>query len=79
MSITEYFQGLGLTPEDDKWEQPQFRIVHPEDVLERELTGPVNRLLDAAVAWVRLRNPGLDEDRVHRRAQNLIEDFKELA
>ena len=49
MSITKYFQSLGLTPEDDKWKQPQFPIVHPEDVLEQELTGPVNRLLDAAV------------------------------
>ena len=79
MSITEYFQSLGLTPDDDKWEQPQSRIVHPEDVLEQEMTGPVNRLLDAAVAWVRARNPRLDEDRVYRQAEHLVEDFKELA
>ena len=79
MTYVEYFQSLELTPEDDKWEQPQFPIVHPEDVLERELTGPVNRLLEAAADWVRLRNPRLDEDRVYRQAEHLVDDFKELA
>ena len=75
--VVEYFQSLGLTPEDDKWEQP-LRIVHPEDVLELQQPA-VNRLLEAAADWVRLRNPGLDEDRVYRQAEHLVDDFKELA
>ena len=78
MSITEHFESLGLTPDDDKWEQPQFRIVYPEDVLELQQP-TVNRLLEAAADWVRLRNPGLDEDRVYRQAEHLVDDFKELA
>ena len=72
-----HLKSLGLTPEDDKWEQP-LRIVHPEDVLELQQPA-VNRLLEAAADWVRLRNPGLDEDRVYRQAEHLVDDFKELA
>ena len=73
-----HLKSLGLTPEDDKWEQPQFPIVHPEDVLELQQPA-VNRLLEAAADWVRARNPRLDEDRVYRQAEHLVDDFKELA
>jgi len=78
MTYVEYFQSLGLTPEDNEWVSPQFPIVHPEDVLELQQPA-VNRLLEAAADWVRARNPRLDEDRVYRQAEHLVDDFKELA